>query len=175
MNNNFDSTYEKYFNEAYSNIHKNIIYLCNNFFTEENKHFCEQRFDPIIVENRLALGKKNISAQLLSEKTNMTKQSVYDTLNDNRKPSFSKLLTLAKFFGISFDDFINKDLSLTNFTYKNLHTNNTSTLKVSDSSSELKDTIIHAINNLSTNNLEKVYYYIEELNKNNANDTITYK
>ncbi len=174
MNNDFDSTYEKYFNEAYSNIHKNIIYLCNNFFTEENKHFCEQRFDPIIVENRLALGKKNISAQLLSEKTNMTKQSVYDTLNDNRKPSFSKLLTLAKFFGISFDDFIGKDLSSTNFTYKNLHTNNPTMLQVSDANSELKETIANSLENLSTNNLEKVFTFIESLN-NNSNDTITYK
>ncbi len=162
---------EEVLDSIYNNIYKNLNYLINNFFTPENKELCISRFGPTYVEHMFARGKVNVPVEMVAEKTGITKQSIYHTINNQRKPTFEKIVSLCDFFNVSLTKFLYTDISKNTNTYVNQLVG--SSLALNDSANNMVESIVENAKDLSTADLEKVFELVLSLKGNSGE--ITYK
>lgn len=158
-------------NLIYDNIYKNLNYLISNFFTEENKEVCISRMGETYVEHMFARGRVNIPVEMVAEKTGITKQSIYHTINNQRKPTFEKVISLCDFFNVPVTKFIYTDISKDTNTYASQLVGNS--LLLNDSVQNLVGSINENLKTLSQSDLEKVFEYVISLQGNS--EEITYK
>ncbi len=170
MNENYPS--QEVLDLIYNNIYKNLNYLINNFFTKENEALCISRFEPTYVEHMFARGRVNIPVELVAEKTGITKQSIYHTINNQRKPSFEKIVSLCDFFNVPLGKFLYTDISAHKATSYTNQLEGTH-LVLNDSSNNILNSISDNLKTLSAADLEKVFKYV--LSLQGSDKEITYK
>lgn len=158
----------------YNNVSNNANFLINNFFTPDNMDLARTYFDDAYIEERISKGKINIPVEFISNKINMTKQSVYHTINGQSNPALEKVVALSNFFNIPINDFIYKDLrSLTVNNINYFSTDATTNYVLNDSTETLINSIDDKLKILSQTELEEVLNFVLNLQKND--NEITYK
>lgn len=158
----------------YNNVSKNANFLINNFFIPSNMNLARTYFDDAYIDDRIAKGKINIPVEFISNKINMTKQSVYHTINGQSNPALEKVIALSTFFNIPINDFIYKDLTNSSTPDISYFSTTVSTDYVlNDTTETLINSIDDKLKALSQTDLEEVLNFVLNLEK--SDNEISYK